>query len=214
VVTTGVAQRRPDAKIAIASVAWLICSAFGLSFFLDFVARNHVSRDAFIAIQLSLALLVFVVPGCIVDRKNLFGTLQLLLLPRRFSLAGTCALLAYFVVVLSRYPHRAQFAAQHMTLFHAIWALSLVLIEEVTFRIFLLTILLRVLRPALAITASGFVFGLAHIPAAFSHHVPAHSLLVYLAQVTIFGFALGIAALEFKSIWPGVVAHWLNNMLL
>lgn len=75
-------------------------------------------------------------------------------------------------------------------------------IEELYFRGFLFKGLLLHNKPYVAFLTSAFVFALLHPP------------LIVMVEVFIIGLLLAYVVRETKSIWPGVLIHMLNNMIV
>lgn len=139
----------------------------------------------------------------------------MLRLPRSFSLSASALLIFSFAFLAFRYRTYVVHSLHHITAELAIVSLALLVLEEVTFRAMLLVILLRTLPEAPAVVLAGALFSLVHIPAKLiAGQRPSHAFWTYLAVVAILGMVWSFSALLFKSIWPSVLAHWANNLIL
>jgi membrane protease YdiL (CAAX protease family) len=81
-------------------------------------------------------------------------------------------------------------------------------IEELFFRGLLLRGLLARMRPRYAVFVQAAVFGLAHV----NPFIGLHNVSVF-AFATTLGVVLGFAALRYRRLGPGVVAHGLQNLV-
>src|SRR5262249_17774877 len=82
------------------------------------------------------------------------------------------------------------------------FALLPAICEELAFRGFILTGLLRRLRPRNAILLSSFLFA------------PFHMNVFQFLPSFLFGFGLGLLTLRSKSVFPAIMFHFLHNALL
>lgn len=81
------------------------------------------------------------------------------------------------------------------------------LVEELLFRGVLLSALLRRLRPLAAVVLSALVFALAHLP-------DLHWLWYGLPDLALLGIAFAWLRLRSGSLWPAILAHACNNLLV
>ena len=87
-------------------------------------------------------------------------------------------------------------------------ALTPAIIEEFCFRGFLFSALSKVLSPWRVIALTSFLFGLFHV-------LTGNALLLErFVPTTLLGFILGWVAYRTKSVWPGVLMHFVHNSLL
>jgi sodium transport system permease protein len=85
-----------------------------------------------------------------------------------------------------------------------IFALMPAITEEVAFRGYILSGLQRTYRVPTAILLSALLFGFFHV---------LQSLFVQLFGATILGLVIGLIAIRTRSLWPGVLFHFINNSL-
>ena len=127
---------------------------------------------------------------------------------------GVILAIAYAILIVADVyvTKRVQFT-------HNIWILLNIpfapIIEEFVFRGFLLTKLEKQMDGMQAVVMSAIVFTVLHFPGwiLLSHMTPI-VLLMTSAQVFIFGFILGIIKRQSKSVYPGMVVHIINNLLV
>lgn len=79
--------------------------------------------------------------------------------------------------------------------------------EELLFRGLLLSALLRRMRPLAAVLVSALVFALAHLP-------DLHWLWYGVPNLALLGIAFAWLRLRSGSLWPAIVAHACNNLLV
>lgn len=84
--------------------------------------------------------------------------------------------------------------------------------EEILFRGLILSLLLKIYSTKKSLIISSILFGLWHVKNVYYLDVP---YLVYQIIYTtfIFGPVTAWFALKLKTIWPGVILHYLNNLL-
>ncbi|WP_435007505.1 ABC transporter permease subunit/CPBP intramembrane protease [Tundrisphaera lichenicola] len=92
----------------------------------------------------------------------------------------------------------------NLTVAVLIFALMPAITEEVAFRGFILTGLGRTYKTGTAIILSAFLFGFLHVLL---------SLFQQLFGATILGLVLGLIAIRTRSLWPGVLFHFINNAI-
>lgn len=84
--------------------------------------------------------------------------------------------------------------------------------EEMIFRGLILGTLIKVISSKKAIVFSSLLFGLWHLKNIFYVDIP--GLTYQLAYTTLFfGPLTAYIALKTKTIWPGVILHYINNIL-
>ncbi len=92
-----------------------------------------------------------------------------------------------------------------------VWILFVPITEEILFRGLILGALEIVYGRTWAVVISSGLFGLWHLKNAF--WMGNAELLQEIAYTTLlFGPVTGILALKSRSIWPGVILHYLNNL--
>ena len=85
-----------------------------------------------------------------------------------------------------------------------VFAVMPAITEELAFRGFILSGLQRSYRPATAVVLSAFLFGILHVLL---------SLFQQLFGATVLGLVIGLIAVRTRSLWPGVLFHFVNNAL-
>lgn len=85
-----------------------------------------------------------------------------------------------------------------------IFALMPAITEEIAFRGFILSGLGKSYRTGTAIVISAFLFGFLHVLL---------SLFQQLFGATLLGLVLGLIAVRSRSLWPGVLFHFINNAI-
>jgi sodium transport system permease protein len=85
-----------------------------------------------------------------------------------------------------------------------IFALMPAITEEFAFRGYILSGLERSYKPGTAIVLSAVLFGFLHVLL---------SLFVQLFGATLLGLVIGLIAIRTRSLWPGVLFHFINNAL-
>ena len=92
-----------------------------------------------------------------------------------------------------------------------VWILFVPITEEILFRGFILGALEIAYGQTWAVIVSSALFGLWHLKNAFwMSNIDLVQEIAYTALV--FGPLTGVLALKTRSIWPGVVLHYLNNL--
>ena len=85
-----------------------------------------------------------------------------------------------------------------------VFALMPAITEELAFRGYILSGLERSYKRGTAIVLSAFLFGILHVLL---------SLFQQLFGATLLGLVIGLIAVRTRSLWPGVLFHFLNNAL-
>jgi uncharacterized protein len=84
--------------------------------------------------------------------------------------------------------------------------------EEIIFRGFILGALLAHTSRTRAIVFSSFLFGIWHLKNIFYDPIP--QVAYQVAYATLFiGPLFAFLAIRTRTIWPGVILHFLNNLL-
>ena len=91
------------------------------------------------------------------------------------------------------------------------WLLFVPIAEELIFRGFVLTQFIRRVSNTRAILGSSALFGLWHVRNVFWREPEQVAGQVLYAAVLL-GPLLGYLTLRFRTLWPGVVLHYLNNL--
>ena len=94
-----------------------------------------------------------------------------------------------------------------------VWILFVPITEEILFRGLILGALEIAYGPARAVAVSSLLFGLWHLKNVFwlTDHQLIHQMLY---TGLIFGPMTAVLALKTRTIWPGVILHYLNNLLI
>ena len=94
-----------------------------------------------------------------------------------------------------------------------VWILFVPITEEILFRGLILGALEIAYGPGRAIMLSSLFFGLWHLKNIFwlTDHQLIHQMLY---TGLIFGPVAAVLALKTRTIWPGVILHYLNNLLV
>jgi hypothetical protein len=94
-----------------------------------------------------------------------------------------------------------------------VWILFVPITEDILFRGFILGALEIAYGPVRAVVVSSLLFGLWHLKNVFwlTDYQLIHQMLY---TGLIFGPVTGALALKTRTIWPGVILHYLNNILV
>jgi hypothetical protein len=94
-----------------------------------------------------------------------------------------------------------------------VWILFVPITEEILFRGFILGALEIAYGPVRAVVISSFFFGLWHLKNVFwlTDYQLIHQMLY---TGLVFGPVTASLALKTRTIWPGVILHYLNNILV
>ena len=92
-----------------------------------------------------------------------------------------------------------------------VWILFVPITEEILFRGLILGALEITYGPVRAVVISSLFFGLWHLKNVFwlTHYQLIHQMLY---TGLIFGPINAVLALKTRTIWPGVILHYLNNL--
>jgi uncharacterized protein len=95
----------------------------------------------------------------------------------------------------------------------SVWILFVPITEEILFRGFILGALEIAYGPVRAVVISSLFFGLWHLKNIFwlTDYQLIHQMLY---TGLIFGPVTALLALKTRTIWPGVILHYLNNLLV
>jgi sodium transport system permease protein len=85
-----------------------------------------------------------------------------------------------------------------------VFALMPAITEEIAFRGYILSGLQRTYKTGTAIVLSALLFGFLHVLL---------SLFQQLFGATLLGLVIGLIAIKSRSLWPGVLFHFINNAL-
>jgi hypothetical protein len=94
-----------------------------------------------------------------------------------------------------------------------VWILFVPITEEILFRGFILGALEIAYGPVRAVVISSLFFGLWHLKNIFwlTDYQLIHQMLY---TGLVFGPVIAMLALKTRTIWPGVILHYLNNILV
>jgi membrane protease YdiL (CAAX protease family) len=197
------------------ALSWLAFIAFAGDYFLQpsLSSRFLHSHVQVFVCQVLIGLMAILPIALLDDQRSLWTTM--LKWPRVFSFTGA-VMLASALVVCSPILHWRilMIKPHHVTAFIIGVTATLAIIEEIGNRAMLLGILVRVMPSWGAVLSAGIFFGTLHAPILLANrHSSSFVLAIGIARISFLGVSLGIAALRFRSIWPGAIAHIGNNLL-
>ncbi len=89
------------------------------------------------------------------------------------------------------------------------------IVEEVFFRGYILNTLLKDMKRGVAIIITSILFVLIHLPLLlFIQHLGASEFLLALYILFVSSIVYSILFVKTRSLWPSIIAHFLNNVLL
>lgn len=218
-------QRRfftPAATPSTSSALLLMTVCFSLNFYI----QNAISKSSlahgmqyFVALALTLVLLLGFAPifAARYMRVNVFNTLKLAPPPPQALLAGllfgasTWILALRWLAIQPRFLPIDPAVQQVMSEMFGWWdkvnpwslvfflALTPAICEELFFRGYALSGLSRSLGKVWGVVVVALAFGLFHMSAQ------------RLVQTTALGLLFGLLAVQFRSIWPAMIAHFMHN---
>lgn len=157
-----------------------------------------------------LPLLIFL------KQKEKHGVISLLLIPKTiYIIAGYGVGIG--LPLLQIIPNNVKGGV----LFHPVSLIAILpiigtaIVEEVLFRGYIFNTLLKTMKREIAITITSILFVLIHIPLLlFIQHLGGSEFFLALYILLVSSIVYSILFLKTKNLWPGIIAHFLNNVLL
>lgn len=155
-------------------------------------------------------------PVLFLSKKEKHSIIGFLLMPeRKYILFGYLAGLGLPLLQIIPNSFKGGVVFHAVPLMMIFPIIGTAVVEEILFRGYILNTLLKKMKKEVAIIVTSILFVLIHIPLLlFIQHLGGYDFFLALYILLVSSIVYSILFVKTRNLWPSIIAHFLNNVLL